>query len=64
MNAQDTPAQPPRPPTPQRPAPNGRTGSATPAVRDKQDLPLVGAPSMGELVAFDYAARSNHLRWE
>lgn len=37
---------------------------AAPAVKDKQELPLVGDQAMGELVAFDYAGRGYHLRWE
>ena len=37
---------------------------AAPAVKETKDLPLVGDQSMGELVAFDYAGRGYHLRWE
>jgi hypothetical protein len=37
---------------------------AAPAVKEIKDLPVVGDQSMGELVAFDYAGRGYHLRWE
>jgi ketosteroid isomerase-like protein len=36
---------------------------AAPAVQDKAALPQVQGTAMGELVAFDYAARGYHLRW-
>lgn len=36
---------------------------AAPAVQDKAALPQVQDTHMGELVAFDYAARGYHLRW-
>ena len=37
---------------------------AAPAVKDTAELPVVQGTHMGELVAFDYAGRGYHLRWE
>ena len=37
---------------------------AAPTVKETQERPLVQGTHMDELIAFDYAGRGYHLRWE